>query len=275
MSGLFGPSTWGVRRDAHEAWGTREEVWGSRHLRDVPSLPSRSLHPFHTRPSRPRPQPARAVAETALSPRRLASLVLRAPASSGTVPSPGASFPRLRPFPPGRKPPTRRNAGLPPQDRVAGDLLEQRFAALPAEGGAARVGGAAGGAGAGGGGLLHAEDPFDLVQFGVGVLELGGAVDEDLDPDAVADRHLVGEAAEVPLELGDAGDQLLAAPFEVDDELLALVRAEGFAGRRTARAHGGARHRRRCAGRGRADRSRRSACAGRGFGSRAREVYSP
>src|ERR1700743_3789975 len=74
MSGLFGPSTWGVRRDAHERGGSPEEPWTSRHLRDVPSLPSRILHPFHPPASRPRPRPAGAVAETALSPRRLASL---------------------------------------------------------------------------------------------------------------------------------------------------------------------------------------------------------
>ena len=42
----------------------------------------------------------------------------------------------------------------------------------------------------------------------------------DLDLDAVADRHLVDEAAEVPLQLGDPGHQLIAAALQVDDELL-------------------------------------------------------
>ncbi len=116
------------------------------------------------------------------------------------------------------EPRARRSAA---QDRVAGDLLEQRLAALPAEGGAGAVGGAAGGAGAGGAGLLHAHDPFDLAQFGVGVLQGGRALDQHLDLDVVADRHLVGEPAEVPLQLGDAGDELVAPALEVDDQLVA------------------------------------------------------
>ena len=40
----------------------------------------------------------------------------------------------------------------------------------------------------------------------------------------VADRHLVDESAEVPLQLGDPGDELVAAALEVDDELLAVRR---------------------------------------------------
>ena len=32
---VFGPSTWGVARDAHEAWGSREEAWSSHALRDA------------------------------------------------------------------------------------------------------------------------------------------------------------------------------------------------------------------------------------------------
>ena len=38
-----------------------------------------------------------------------------------------------------------------------------------------------------------------------------GALDEHVDADAVADRHLVDEAAEVPLELGHARGELVAA----------------------------------------------------------------
>ena len=46
------------------------------------------------------------------------------------------------------------------------------------------------------------------------------ALDDHLDVDAVADGHLVDEAAEVPLQLGHPGDELLAAALEVDDQLL-------------------------------------------------------
>ena len=60
--------------------------------------------------------------------------------------------------------------------------------------------------------------PFDLAQFGVGVLQGDRALDQDLDLDAVADRHLVGEAAEVPLQLRHPRDQLVAAALEVDDQ---------------------------------------------------------
>jgi hypothetical protein len=73
---------------------------------------------------------------------------------------------------------------------------------------------------------LHAEDPLDLAQFGVGVLQLDRPSDQDLDLDAVADRHLVDEAAEVPLQLGHLGDELVATPLEVDDELLAVSGVE-------------------------------------------------
>ncbi len=67
----------------------------------------------------------------------------------------------------------RRRAGageLAAQDRVVGDLLQQRLAALPAEGGAGAVRGSAGGAGAGRPGLLHPHDPFDLAELCVGIL---------------------------------------------------------------------------------------------------------
>ena len=53
--------------------------------------------------------------------------------------------------------------------------------------------------------LLEPQDPLDLAELGVGVLQHGGALHEHVDPDPVADRHLVHEPAEVPLELGHAG----------------------------------------------------------------------
>ena len=58
--------------------------------------------------------------------------------------------------------------------------------------------------------LLEAEDPLNLAELGVGILELRGPLDDHVDPDLVTDRHLVDEAAEVPLELGDAGGELIA-----------------------------------------------------------------
>src|SRR3954452_13318670 len=69
IGGVFGPSTFRVRRKAHEAWGTCAEVWSSWNFphvsRNGVGAPSHLSYP---RPSHPRPQPARAVGETALSP---------------------------------------------------------------------------------------------------------------------------------------------------------------------------------------------------------------
>ena len=76
--------------------------------------------------------------------------------------------------------------------------------------------GAAAGAGAGGAGLLDSQDPFDLAQLGIGVLQRHRPLDDQLDVDAVADGHLVDQPAEVPLQLGHPGDELLAAALEVD-----------------------------------------------------------
>ena len=93
-------------------------------------------------------------------------------------------------------------------------------------------------------GLFHPHDPFDLAQFGVGVLQDGRAFDEHVDLDVVADRHLVGEPAEVPLQLGDAGDELVATAVEVDatmPELLGAVRRDGRRRRGRAPRHGGSR----------------------------------
>ena len=66
-------------------------------------------------------------------------------------------------------------------------------------------------------GLLQAQDPLDLPELGVGVLEHGCALDDHVDADPVADRHLVDEPAEVELELGDARRQLIAAPLQIDE----------------------------------------------------------
>ena len=69
---------------------------------------------------------------------------------------------------------------------------------------------------AGAAGVLHAQDPLDLTELGVGVLEQRRALDDHVDPDAVADRHLVDQSAEIPLQLGHPCAQLLAALLEVD-----------------------------------------------------------
>ena len=74
------------------------------------------------------------------------------------------------------------------------------------------------------------QDPFDLAQLGVGVLQRHRPLDDQLDVDAVADGHLVDEAAEVPLLLGYSGDELLAAALEIDNGLF----APGVLIRRTA-----------------------------------------
>ena len=65
-------------------------------------------------------------------------------------------------------------------------------------------------------GPLHAQDPLHLSQLGVGILQQGRPPDEHVDPDPVADGHLVDETAEVPLELGHACAQLVAPSLEVD-----------------------------------------------------------
>ena len=97
-----------------------------------------------------------------------------------------------------------------------GDLLKDRLTALPAVAGATRMGRPAGNACPGGGSLLEPQDPLDLVQLRVGVLELRGARDEDIHPNPVADRHLVHQAAKVELELGDPRIELIAPAPEVD-----------------------------------------------------------
>ena len=95
---------------------------------------------------------------------------------------------------------------------------------------------------------LEPQQALDLAQLGVDPLQARGHLHEHVGPEVVADRHLVGEAAEVPLELGQLVRQLVAPPHEVggDDR-----RAASWGG---APAPGDGSHRRR--------KSARSAAAG-------------
>jgi hypothetical protein len=61
---------------------------------------------------------------------------------------------------------------------------------------------------------LGAQQPVDLAELAVGLLQLGGAAQEDIEPEVVADRHLVGQPAEVELQLGHALGELVAAALE-------------------------------------------------------------
>ena len=70
---------------------------------------------------------------------------------------------------------------------------------------------AAGGARAGTGALLEAQKPFDLGELGVVLLQQRRAAHEHIEAEVVADRHLVREAAEVPVEFHDLLGQLIAA----------------------------------------------------------------
>jgi hypothetical protein len=79
---------------------------------------------------------------------------------------------------------------------------------------------AAVGALAGGSGLLHTEDALDLSELGVDLLEHPRAPHEHIDAHVIADCHLVDEAAEVPLQLGDATPELIAALLQLADRLV-------------------------------------------------------
>src|ERR1019366_4587957 len=94
-------------------------------------------------------------------------------------------------------------------DRVARNVLEQRLTALPAVDRATAVRRSTGGAGARRSGLLHAQDALDLAELGIDVLEDRRAAHQHLDPDVVADRHLIDGTAQVTLQLGEARRQLI------------------------------------------------------------------
>ena len=74
---------------------------------------------------------------------------------------------------------------------------------------------AAGRAGPCGGGLLEAQDSLHLGKFRICVLEHGSALDQHVDPDPIADRHLVREPTKIELKLGDARLELVASPGQI------------------------------------------------------------
>jgi phosphate transport system ATP-binding protein len=110
---------------------------------------------------------------------------------------------------------------------VGGGVGHQRPAALPAERGAGAVRRAAIGADARHRGLLQAQDPLDLLQLGVGRLQIGGALDDHVDPDLVTDRHLIDQPAEVPLQLRDLRVELVASVCDVEGAVVGELGARG------------------------------------------------
>lgn len=74
---------------------------------------------------------------------------------------------------------------------------------MPAVGGAAAVDRAAGAALAVNSGLGGAQQAFDLTQLSVGLLQLGGTSGEHVESIVVANRHLIGESAQIPGEPGN------------------------------------------------------------------------
>lgn len=72
------------------------------------------------------------------------------------------------------------------------------------------------GAGAGGRRLFQSQDSLYLGELGIGILERRGTLDENVDPDLIADRHFVRQPAQIELKLGDASLELIAAAPEID-----------------------------------------------------------
>ncbi len=120
-------------------------------------------------------------------------------------------------------------------DRLRGDLRQQRLAALPAIRGPGAVRRPAGRAHAGGARLLQAQDPLDLAQLSVGILQRRGALDDHVDSDLVSNHHLVDQAAQIPLQLGDARGQLVASPPKVEGSFVGELALRGQRRRRAGR----------------------------------------
>jgi hypothetical protein len=67
------------------------------------------------------------------------------------------------------------------------------------------------------GGFLEPEDPLHLPQLGVGLLKDRRVANDDLHADSIASRHLIDQAPEVELKLGDPRVELISAPMQIDD----------------------------------------------------------
>ena len=118
---------------------------------------------------------------------------------------------------------------------VARQPLHQRRSALPAEDSAAAVGRGAVRAAARASPLLHPQQPLDLGELGVSLLQHGRAPHEHVEPEVVADRHLVGQPAEVPVQLGDLLGERVAAPAQLRAARSGPRRAAGAGGSLGAR----------------------------------------
>src|ERR1700742_2672276 len=97
-------------------------------------------------------------------------------------------------------------------DRVA---REQLLAALAAVHRAARVQRVAVRARAGGAAAVDARELLDRAERRVDLLQSRGLARQQVEPEMVADRHLVGEPAQVPLQRGELARELLAARVEL------------------------------------------------------------
>jgi hypothetical protein len=60
-------------------------------------------------------------------------------------------------------------------------------------------------------GLLEVEQALHLAELGIDSLELGRLADHHIETEVVAPGHLVDQPAEVPLELGELGRELVAS----------------------------------------------------------------
>ena len=61
------------------------------------------------------------------------------------------------------------------------------------------------------------EQPLDLAELSIRLLQLRRAAGEDVEAVVVADGHLVGEAAEIPGERGDALGELDAQTSQLGE----------------------------------------------------------
>ena len=62
---------------------------------------------------------------------------------------------------------------------------------------------------------MERQHSFDLTQLRVDLLQLRRLAGEDVEPEVVADRHLICEPAEVPLELGQLVREAVATLSQI------------------------------------------------------------